>query len=86
MKDITISPALNGWKVKVGCQEVLFTNRKTMLEEISRYINDPNNIEEEYLSRAKNKFYKYGTDIFVSSDLNRADSSGIQIDKFKTTQ
>ena len=54
MKDITIKPALNGWKVQVGCQEILFTDRKKMVAEISRYINDPDDVEEEYISRAKN--------------------------------
>jgi hypothetical protein len=83
MKDITISPALNGWKVKVGCQEVLFTNRKTMLEEISRYINDPAKVEKEYLSKSKNKNYNFGTDILVDSAITSGDSSWIRTDDFR---
>ena len=50
---ITILTALNGFKVKVGCAEVLFTDRVKMLAELVRYLNSPEAVEKEYLENAE---------------------------------
>ena len=45
---ITIRTVLNGYRVEVGCQEVVFESRKRMLKEIGRYLKNPNKVEAEY--------------------------------------
>ena len=48
-KTITIKTVLNGYRVEVGCQEVVFESRKRMLKEIGRYLKKPNKVEAEYM-------------------------------------
>lgn len=55
MKKITIKPKLNGWTVEVGCQEVVFQDRKDMLAEIDRYIRNPEEVAKEYAENAVNE-------------------------------
>ena len=55
MKKIVITPVLNGFKARVGCQEVLFTSIEKLCEELARYQNDPVRIEKEYLENALKK-------------------------------
>ncbi len=51
---IKIAPVLNGWIVTVKCTEVVFTDKRLMMKEISRYIADPKSVEKEYLKNDKN--------------------------------
>ncbi len=37
MGTIKIAPVLNGWIVKVHCKTVVFTDKRLMMKEISRY-------------------------------------------------
>ena len=55
MREFTVRPALNGWIVKIGCQEVVFTRDDTLAREMQRYIGDPEGVEREYLAKAVNK-------------------------------
>lgn len=55
MKEIKIIPVLNGWLCFVGCQTVAFIEKRIMLDEISRYIDNPDKVEKEYIAGAKNK-------------------------------
>jgi hypothetical protein len=55
MRDIRIRPILNGWLVKVGCQEICITDAETLGKEITRYVQRPGEVEKEYLSKALNK-------------------------------
>lgn len=55
MRVITISPALNGWIMEIGCSKVVFDDLGTMLVELGKYIESPSEVEEEYLSVAKNR-------------------------------
>ncbi len=55
MRKITITPVLNGWVIKVGCSEVVSTDKNAMLRELGRYIDDPDKIEKEYVGNAVNK-------------------------------
>lgn len=49
VKEITIISVLNGYRVKVGCQEVVFDSRKKMLKELNRYLKNPQEVEDEYM-------------------------------------
>lgn len=49
---ITILTVLNGFKVKVGCAEILFTNRDQFLNELQRYLDNPGEVEKEYMEKA----------------------------------
>jgi hypothetical protein len=55
MREVKISPVLNGWIVTVGCQQVVFQDREVMIGEVDRYIGDPDKVEKEYMTKAKNK-------------------------------
>lgn len=51
MRDITIRYAMNGYKVQVGCSELVFQDRTVMLMELARYLENPQGVEEEYLKK-----------------------------------
>lgn len=55
MKNVTIRPVLNGWICRVGCSEVVFTDRKAMLLDLDAYIKNPQAVEKTYLDNAVNK-------------------------------
>ncbi len=46
---ITITPALNGFIVQIGCQTVVFKGLTTLLDELYRYYYNPREVEREYL-------------------------------------
>lgn len=52
-REIHILPQLQGFIVKVGCQTVVFETVEKMAREITRYYNDPHDVEEQYLGRGK---------------------------------
>ena len=54
-RDVLIQAVLNGWKVKVGCQEVVFHNSTEMLVTLKRYYEEPDAVEREFLSTAHAK-------------------------------
>jgi len=54
IKRITIKPVLNGFLVTVGCQEVVFTDIRTVAYELVRYHKDPSGVEQEYIRNAVN--------------------------------
>jgi hypothetical protein len=49
-----IEPVLNGWIVHVGCKRVVFTNKKEMLKEIGRYLDNPQKVDKEYQEKSVN--------------------------------
>ena len=49
-KMITIKAVLNGYRVEVGCQELVFESRKWMLKELKRYLKNHDKVEAEYMS------------------------------------
>ena len=55
MHDIKIKPASNGWIVKIGCQTFVAEHKDHMIKEVSRYIDNPCEVEKEYMEKAKNK-------------------------------
>ena len=52
-KDIQIIPALNGFIVHIGCQRVVFETKEKMLSELSRYLDNREAVEKEYLEKYK---------------------------------
>lgn len=55
MKEITIQPVLNGYLCHVGCQRVVFTDRKTLLASLNEYLDTPEAVEKRFLEQAVNK-------------------------------
>jgi hypothetical protein len=76
MREVKISPVLNGWIVTVGCQSVVFQDREVMIGEVDRYIGDPDKVEKEYMAKAKNKM-----DSDVETGIDPLDSYGTSMDK-----
>lgn len=54
VRQIMITPVLNGFIAEVGCQRVVFESRGKLLEELRRYLNDPCEVEKVYISQAVN--------------------------------
>ena len=46
---------LNGYVCVVGCQRVAFTDKQTMLGQLSEYLDKPDEVEQRYIERAVNK-------------------------------
>lgn len=51
---VKIRIVLNGWKVSVGCQEVVFTDKETLLSELSKYLDDPAGVQSRYTNESVN--------------------------------
>jgi len=54
MDRIIIEAVLNGWKVKVGCQEVVFTSADKLCSELHAYLSDPGNVRKRYQEESVN--------------------------------
>jgi hypothetical protein len=54
LREIKITPVLNGWIVTVGCQTVVFNDKPNMLNEIDAYLDDPERVEKTYQETAVN--------------------------------
>lgn len=54
MDKITIETVLNGWKVKVGCQEVVFTEADKLCSELKEYLADPMAVRKRYTEGSVN--------------------------------
>ena len=54
IREITIRAVLNGYIVNVGCQIVVFQNRDYMMRELLRYLENPDEVEEEYTTKGLN--------------------------------
>ena len=50
-RNVNISKVLNGYTVVVGCKIVVFEKQEVMLKEIGRYLDNPQQVEKEYLSK-----------------------------------
>ena len=55
MRNLSITPVLNGFIVNTGCQVVVFEGKDKLLKELKRYIKNPTEVEKEYL---KNRLFK----------------------------
>ena len=54
-REITITPVLNGFICKVGCQRVVFQSASAMLFALGLYYDNPDKIEKNYIESAINK-------------------------------
>jgi len=54
MYELTIRPALNGWIVRAGCQELIFSDREFMLNQVNEYLQQPDVVEKRYREGATN--------------------------------
>ena len=61
MYNIQIEPVLNGFVVRVGCQTVVFETTDKLLDELRRYMADPQRVEKEYQTQAINAGKLRGT-------------------------
>lgn len=52
-RDITIRKVLNGYIGTVGCQTLVFNSKDEMLRELSRYLDNPKQVTEEYMKTYK---------------------------------
>jgi len=55
IRELHITPVLNGWLVQCGCKTIVFTNLTTLTQEIHNYYSDPNTVSKRYLKEAVNK-------------------------------
>lgn len=55
IREITITPVLNGFVCKVGCQKVVFQSVVDLVRAIERYYREPEKTEKEFLAEAVNK-------------------------------
>ena len=54
MRKVIIEPVLNGFRVKVGCGEVVFMDIDVLCSELKRYHLNPELVEKEYMASAIN--------------------------------
>lgn len=54
-REITITPVLNGFVCKVGCQKVVFESVSGLLRELGEYLSDPDGVEKRFVANAVNK-------------------------------
>jgi hypothetical protein len=54
-REITITPVLNGFVCKVGCQKVVFQTVQELARNIETYYNNPEGTENRFLAEAVNK-------------------------------
>lgn len=55
MRQVVITPVLNGFKVQVGCQELVYTNIENLASDLVAYQKNPQAIEDIFIKDAVNK-------------------------------
>ena len=55
IREISITPVLNGFICKVGCQRVVFESVATLVQNLEAYLKDPNATEARFIRDAVNK-------------------------------
>ena len=60
IRDIIITPVLNGFICKVGCQQVVFNSINEMTSEIETYYRNPEETEARFIKKAVNKKVETG--------------------------
>lgn len=55
IRDIHITPVLNGFICDVGCQRVVIAGKTQLLNELARYLDAPEQVEKEYVANAVNR-------------------------------
>ncbi len=57
---VKIEAVLNGWKVKVGCQEVVFTSADALCSELRSYLTNPEDVGKRYMTDSVNRKWTKG--------------------------
>ena len=55
IREITITPVLNGFVCKVGCQKVVFESISEMARNLEDYYKNPEETEKRFIKEAVNK-------------------------------
>ena len=55
MRDVKITAVLNGWIAKVGCQTLVYNDKKALLHDLGTYMADPKGTEKAFIKNAVNK-------------------------------
>lgn len=77
-RQITIDWVANGWTAKVGCQTLVYTDARVLVDALLQYLTDPETMEKDVLEHAINiKYTSGGTP--VCGPLLGAYVSGIAI-------
>ena len=56
MQNVVIKAVLNGWEVQVGCQTLVFVDKKLLLNELKAYMENPKKKEASVRATAINKY------------------------------
>lgn len=56
IRNISIEPTMNGYIVKIVCQSLSFESRTNLLSELGKYLDNPQQMEKEYVARYGNCF------------------------------
>jgi hypothetical protein len=54
MHNIQIEAVLNGWVCQVGCQRIVYNDRRTLLNDLDDYLRDPVGTHERIVKGAAN--------------------------------
>lgn len=76
MKDIKISPALNGFIVKVGCQMVVFESVNALIDNLRSYLTSPVEVEKAFVDNAINAKFTMGAADAGAATAGAAASGG----------
>ncbi len=55
MREVTVSPVLNGFVVRVGCQTLVFNRIEDVAANLIAYQKDPEKTEHQFIKDAVNK-------------------------------
>lgn len=55
MREVRVSPVLNGFVVRVGCQTLVFNRIEDVAENLVAYQKDPEGTEKKFTENAVNK-------------------------------
>lgn len=55
MREVHITPVLNGFIVNVGCQRLVYSDIEVLASDLVRYQRHPEEIEKSYIAKAVNK-------------------------------
>ncbi len=62
LREITISPVLNGFVCRIGCQSVVFQSRANLIAALDGYFAEHDQYEREFVDRAIHKDLMGGLD------------------------
>jgi len=54
IREFTIKPVLNGYIAQCGCQILVFESQVSLLNAITKYLEDPSKTEREFMANSVN--------------------------------